>query len=268
MEGRNRELEKKLLEERNLRELAESKASQMKKKLAEMKRLLAMFTSNPDENNNILQSPSKASSNRAFSSCDNFKAILDEDDAENNKTHRKTTSLLCFDEANRLRSNSSAGADSSISPPTLPQVTVKPAVKVVTKEKPFIRPPLPTSAATNATKPRKESHDSSSSAFHDLCVMENAPVKLVTTISENFPEHDTTSSLESLTNNAHKVTSKTQQPTCGTLCDALSAFDPMAKSTTDKLEADNLEQTVFSCADPFEELACRKNAEQLYFETN
>ncbi len=265
MEGRNRELEKKLLEERNLREHAESKTSQMKKKMVEMKRLLAMFTSNPEENNNILQSPSKASSNRAFSSCDNFKAILDEDDAENNKTHRKTTSLFGMDEADRLRSTSSGGADSSISPPTLPQVTVKPAVKVVTKEKLFIRPPLPTSATTNATKPRKESHDSTSSAFHDLCVMENAPAKLVA--ADNFTEHDTTSSLESLTNNAHKVTSKTQQPTCGTLSDALSAFDPMAKSTTDKLEADNLEQTVITCADPFEELACRKNAEQLYFET-
>jgi len=34
--------------------------------------------------------------------------------------------------------------------------------------------------------------------------------------------------------------------------DALSAFDPMAKSATDKLEADNLEQTVIPCADPLE----------------
>lgn len=241
--------------------------SQMKKKMAEMKRLLTMMMSDPEENSNFLQSPSKASSNRAFSSCDNFRAILDEDDADSNKAHRKTTSLFGLDDAAKLRS-SSVVVDSSISPPTLPQVALKHAVKVVTKEKPFIRPPLPTSATTNATKPRKESHDSTSSTFHDLSAMENAPIKLVTTIGDNFTEYDTTSSLESLTTNAHKGTSKIQQPTCATFCDALSAFDPMARPTTDKLEADDLEQKVISCADPFEELASRKNAEQLYFETN
>jgi hypothetical protein len=45
--------------------------------------------------------------------------------------HRKTTSLFGFDEANRLQSSSSGGADSSISPPTLPKIKVKPATNVV-----------------------------------------------------------------------------------------------------------------------------------------
>ncbi len=247
-----------MTEEKNLREIAENKALQMKKKLAEMKRVLAMFTTTSEDNNN-LQSPSKKTSTRAFSSCDNFKAILDEDDAENDRAHRKTTSLFSLDDATRHRSNS-IGADSSISQPNLPPTIAKPSIKIVTKEKPFSRPPLPTCTAATAIKQRKESHESISSTFSDLCAMENVPVKLVTSIGDNFTEYDTCSSIESLT-------SKSQQPTSA-IGNALSAFDPMATSATEKLEAfDSERHKVISDADPFEELACRRNAVQLSFDT-
>jgi hypothetical protein len=46
--------------------------------------------------------------------------------------------------------------------------------------------------------------------IYDFCVMENAPIKLATNISNNFTEHDSTSSLESLTNNANELSEKNE----------------------------------------------------------
>mmetsp|Transcript_9719 Transcript_9719/g.14051 ORF Transcript_9719/g.14051 Transcript_9719/m.14051 type:complete len:687 (+) Transcript_9719:124-2184(+) len=238
LEGRNRELEKKLLEEKNLRETAEIKLAQMKKKMTEMKRNLAILstatdptlpestatnnskpakreqqdmllggvdTTHPVEQQDSTNSP-RNSPRRMFSSCENFKsiAVADEEDSSTNKTHRKTSSLFCptsNGSDSRIRASSVGGDDTNSPPP--PSAAMKRGIPTKT-EKVFLRPPLPTSATA---KQRKESLESISSTFSDLSLMDNTMI--TSTKAGDCLEYDRSrNTVESLANSNSKATSK------------------------------------------------------------
>ena len=149
LEARNRELEKKLLEEKNLRENAESKLIQMKNKMAEMKKFLATLkveskaalngqdatpacgstsdSTGPSvfmEQRDTKGSTAKLEiSPKKYSSSDNIisMALAINDDhtgVEDARTHRKTASLffptLSSDGTSRRRSNSIGDIDSDV----------------------------------------------------------------------------------------------------------------------------------------------------------